>query len=170
MPKSPTIMDDPALTVNDRNKLNQLHPIVADKIARLIIQARKEKLNVGIFNALRSFDAQKTEYAKGRDDAGRIIDKEAVVTYSRPGYSLHQYGLACDIVFKTINSQWTWDDRYNWKRLGEIGESFGLTWGGRWTTPKDLPHFQYSKGIATVEVALALYNKSGLPAVWKLVV
>lgn len=28
-----------------------------------------------------------------------------------------------------------------WKRLGAIGESLGLRWGGRWTIP-DLGHFE----------------------------
>jgi peptidoglycan L-alanyl-D-glutamate endopeptidase CwlK len=47
----------------------------------------------------------------------------------------------------------TWDaagpDKLNWnvndpawKRLGEIGESLGLRWGGRWRQ-RDLGHFEY---------------------------
>ncbi len=29
-----------------------------------------------------------------------------------------------------------------WKRIGEIGESLGLRWGGRWKQ-KDMGHFEY---------------------------
>lgn len=38
--------------------------------------------------------------------------------------------------------QWDGDDPV-WLRLGEIGESVGLKWGGRWkTVPPDMAHFQ----------------------------
>jgi peptidoglycan LD-endopeptidase CwlK len=29
-----------------------------------------------------------------------------------------------------------------WQRLGALGESLGLVWGGRWTTLRDMGHFE----------------------------
>ena len=38
--------------------------------------------------------------------------------------------------------QWDADDPV-WERIGRIGESLGLVWGGRWPKPKrDCAHFQ----------------------------
>ena len=35
------------------------------------------------------------------------------------------------------------EDLDSWEKLGALGESCGLTWGGRWKKP-DRPHFQYT--------------------------
>ena len=61
-------------------------------------------------------------------------------------------GKAIDIV-PILNKKipWTVDTKEKesaWKKLGEIGESCGLEWGGKWTPLDcfglgwDLPHFQ----------------------------
>lgn len=34
------------------------------------------------------------------------------------------------------------DDLELWQRVGEIGESIGLEWAGRWTKMREFPHFQ----------------------------
>lgn len=36
----------------------------------------------------------------------------------------------------------------NWARLGAIGESIGLKWGGRWTKTPDYGHFEYDDAAA----------------------
>jgi len=33
-----------------------------------------------------------------------------------------------------------------WAKIGAIGESLGLTWGGRWTQ-KDLGHFELKEAV-----------------------
>ena len=62
--------------------------------------------------------------------------------------SLHQDGLAIDIVPYTTY-QLNGDDKLNWdsddpvwQKIGAIGESLGLGWGGRWKN-KDMGHFEY---------------------------
>lgn len=37
-----------------------------------------------------------------------------------------------------------WDAKHpQWQRIGEIGESCGLVWGGRWKSTPDLGHFEH---------------------------
>jgi peptidoglycan L-alanyl-D-glutamate endopeptidase CwlK len=63
--------------------------------------------------------------------------------------SKHLDGLAIDIcpyAQWSLNGpdklQWDGDDPV-WERLGAIGESLGLRWGGRWQQ-RDLGHFEYA--------------------------
>ena len=158
------------LTDNDRTKLKELHPLVAHKIKKTLIQAKKEGLNVGLHMGLRSFEYQAQLYAKGRNKAGKVIDKKKVVTNAKAGRSWHNYGLAGDIVFKTKQNRWSWSTTFKWARLGKIGESYGLTWGGYWTQPVDTPHFQYHKGLPSINEAQALQKQNGLNAVWERII
>ena len=64
-------------------------------------------------------------------------------------HSLHLVGLAIDICpYEVYTSavggdklQWDETDEI-WQRIGVIGESLGLRWGGRWKQ-RDLGHFEY---------------------------
>jgi len=51
----------------------------------------------------------------------------------------------CDIVFK-VNGQWSWDSKLPWGKLGALGVSLGLEWGGNWVKFPDLPHYQITYG------------------------
>ncbi len=72
--------------------------------------------------------------------------------------SLHCSGLAIDICPYDLYQlhgpdKLAWnDDEPVWSTLGKIGESIGLTWGGRWTTHPDRGHFQYTEP-PTVKIA-----------------
>jgi hypothetical protein len=62
-------------------------------------------------------------------------------------HSKHQDGLAIDICPYDIYSlhgedklQWDANDPV-WQRIGSIGESLGLTWGGKWAQ-RDMGHFE----------------------------
>ena len=162
------------LTESDRKKLVEIHPIVRAMLKETIIEARKEELSVGLHMGLRSWETQEKLYAKGRkkkaDGTWIVVNDKEIVTNALPGKSWHNYGLAGDIVFKTSTGKWTWAKTNPWHKLGEIGEKHGLTWGGRWKTIFDGPHFQYYKGIHNVNTAKVLYNGGGLEAVWKKVV
>lgn len=92
----------------------------------------------------------------GRHDLAKILISVGpqmnpnVVTNAGPGQSLHNYGLAFDVV-PMVNGDPNWDDKSpagiaRWEKLGSLGESLGLEWGGRWHHP-DRPHFQVSGGI-----------------------
>lgn len=90
----------------------------------------------------RRVDAVKVERA--RHGLPPITEREAQkkVTWAAPGLSWHNYGRAFDVVPLSAGRP-VWDSKSPvWLTLGEIGESVGLEWGGRWSSKPDFPHFQ----------------------------
>jgi peptidoglycan L-alanyl-D-glutamate endopeptidase CwlK len=139
------------------------------KLDELLAKANEAGLNVGFYCGTRTFEQQEELYAKGRDKAGDIVDISKVVTYARGGQSYHNWGLAFDLAF-LINGEWSWAKNNDWEALGELGESLGLEWGGRWPDPKtDKPHFQMTNGVSILQAKMAYDKIGGVEAVWKLV-
>lgn len=122
-------------------KLKELHPVLADKARQLIEKAYKEGIWLIITQGFRSIEEQNALYAQGRSKPGKIV------TDAKGGYSYHNYGLAFDfaILNKDGSVDWTVDEQ--WKRVGAIGKSLGLEWGGDWKALPDYPHFQYTFGL-----------------------
>jgi peptidoglycan L-alanyl-D-glutamate endopeptidase CwlK len=83
---------------------------------------------------------QNALYAQGRTTPGRIV------TWTLN--SMHLYGKAFDIAILKDGKP-TWDPKvdvdgdsaWDYYEAGQLGESIGLVWGGRWKKP-DYPHFQ----------------------------
>lgn len=72
-------------------------------------------------------------YSIGSDDA------QKVVTWTLD--SKHLLGEAVDLVPTRAGATW-WGAPYSvWVRMGAIGESHGMKWGGRWKN-SDNPHFE----------------------------
>lgn len=76
-------------------------------------------------------------------------DADVTSGHSWIEHSLHQDGLAIDVapydqylLHGADKLQWDAADPV-WQRMGQIGESLGLRWGGRWVVP-DLGHFEYT--------------------------
>ena len=109
---------------------------------RQFIDAAEERLGITIFivSTLRSFEEQETEYEKGRTAAGPIV------TWSPPGASYHNYGLAMDCCpFKIGGHGLDW--KYDFSKLAPIAAEFGLTWGGNFPLgKKDEDHFENKMG------------------------
>ena len=79
----------------------------------------------------RSQAEQDRLYAQGRTAPGKIV------TWTRR--SRHTSRKAFDICIM-VNGKPDWCiDNPDWTRAGEIAESVGLEWGGRWAKP-DFPH------------------------------
>jgi len=114
---------------------------------------------------LRTFEEQAAIYAQGRtklyDSTGR---KLGIVTNAKPGQSLHNYGLAFDIVL-VADGNATWDEitdfdkdgKADWMEVVQIMKNNGWEWGGDWKTFKDKPHFQKVYGHKWQDL-LAKYN------------
>lgn len=84
----------------------------------------------------RSFAEQQAVYDQGRANPG------AIVTYAKPGDSYHQYGLAFDVVPTAYKTMPGWNPSGPlWDRIGAIGKTLGLNWGGDFSKP-DKPHFE----------------------------
>lgn len=112
-----------------------VHPGLALKIQILLRSCQKRGLSVMVFEGYRHPKRQDELFAKGG------------VTRARGGRSWHNYGLAVDVVFKDASGNPSWNARHDWKALGRLGKSLGLTWGGDFTSIKDLAHFEWHPGL-----------------------
>lgn len=119
-----------------------LRPAIRDV---MLLADRADGIRLVIVQGFRSHAEQRELWLKGRDpNTGRVIDHTKVVTKSPPGYSYHEYGLACDLCpLGPSGTPWWGAPPDTWTRIGEIGESRGLEWGGRWVSIIDRPHFQW---------------------------
>lgn len=127
-------------------KLQGVHPVVATKARQLIERAYKEGINVIITQGLRTIEEQNALYAQGRTKPGKIV------TNARGGYSYHNFGLAFDFAIMKDDGSVSWNVDGKWRRVGAIGKSLGLEWGGDWKDFKDYPHFQYTFGLSLADL------------------
>jgi hypothetical protein len=146
------------MNLQETRLLAKLYPPFAQKIRELLTAARNAKLDVILHSTFRSVSEQQA-----------IFNKRDGSSMARGGFSWHNYGLAADVVFNDGNGGPSWGAKNPWQQLGEIGESLGLEWGGRWKRIKDLGHFQFTYGLTIKEASRAL-SAGGLPKVWSLVI
>ncbi|TCB48339.1 M15 family peptidase [Acinetobacter terrestris] len=92
------------------------------------------------------------------------------ITRARGFQSYHQFGLAADVAFKR-NGKVVISERDPWamqgyQLYGEVAESVGLTWGGRWKSIQDYGHTEYRMpGLRkTAEMAEQLTSEGQLLA------
>ena len=147
------------------DRIELLHPAVRQEVKDIylneIIPALSGKAICRLAYTLRTFDEQNGLYAQGRtklfDANGKRL---GVVTKAKGGQSIHNFGLALDIVLlKDSNSDGkfesaTWetnidfdkDGKSDWMEVVNILKSHGWTWGGDWKSFKDAPHFEKTFG------------------------
>lgn len=112
--------------------LNDLSPVFRPLAFELIARAIEAGVMLMIIDTLRTPEEQTANIARG---------------VSWTTHSKHLTGDAIDLcpyeIYQADGADklsWRSDDPRWWK-LGTIGESLGLRWGGRWTQ-KDLGHFE----------------------------
>ena len=76
-----------------------------------------------------------------------MLAKNMQTTRAKGYQSYHQFGLAGDIAFKrhgkvVISERDPWAMR-GYQLYGQVAESVGLTWGGRWKSIQDYGHTEY---------------------------
>ena len=92
------------------------------------------------------------------------------VTRAKGFQSYHQFGLAADIAFKrngkVVISERDPEVMKGYQLYGEVAESVGLTWGGRWKSIQDYGHTEYRMpGLRkTAEMAEQLTSEGQLLA------
>ena len=134
---------DKQLDLQTRIKLSQLRPEVRKKVEKFLIKSKKAGIPLKVTSAYRSCEEQNRLYAKGRTALGGIV------TNARCGQSDHNVGVAVDIVPLVDGKANYKVPESVWDTIGAIGESVDLSWGGRWKSFKDRPHF-YDRGGKTV--------------------
>lgn len=123
--------------------LTDLLPPVAERAQKLLDMCAAEGIDLLITSTYRDFEAQNRLYAQGRTLPGQIV------TWAKAGDSWHNWRRAFDVV-PLKNGKPVWSirghDKDTWLRVGEIGMSLGLEWGGSWPRHPDYPHFQDRMG------------------------
>lgn len=78
-------------------------------------------------------------YSQGRTTKG------AKVTNARGGNSYHNYGVAFDLGLFTQNGEYLTSDEPYQSLYDACNAPEGMTWGGKWKSLRDTPHYQSSK-------------------------
>ncbi len=125
--------------LRNQGVIRGLQPLVQRKANAIVSEMAKLGHTVHIFEGYRSPQRQAELYAQGRTTPGKIVTKAG------PGESLHNYGVAVDIVFGPKGKP-SWDNKHPWNILGKIGRQQGFEWGGDWKQFQDRPHFEMTLG------------------------
>jgi len=153
IPKEPPAEEPPDVPTWDpktNERIKQLHRCLQDQAREFVNRVESELgLQLRISDGYRSFAQQDALYRQGRTAPG------PVVTSVQGGESYHNFGLAFDIVPMNGGQP---DYGVDWEPIGTLGESLGLEWGGRWTSPRDRPHFQNDLGYSTTELGRMSIN------------
>jgi peptidoglycan L-alanyl-D-glutamate endopeptidase CwlK len=124
----------------DSRDIKELHPIVLEKTQAFIAKCKENGIDALITSTYRDNAAQDALYAKGRTKPG------AIVTNAKAGQSFHNYRVAFDFV-PIVHGKPDWNNTETFKKCGEIAESVGLEWAGRWKKFKEMAHCQYTGGL-----------------------
>lgn len=118
-----------------------LQPLVKRKADLIVKEMAILGHKVHVFEGYRTNQRQNELFAQGRTTKGNII------TNAKGGESLHNYGVAVDIVFGEEGKP-SWAESHPWVMLGNLGKRHGFTWGGDWKEFSDRPHFEMTLGYS----------------------
>ena len=141
-------------------RIEKLHPSVRNEMKKIIENCNASltgKAQVRITQSLRTFEEQDVLYQQGRTKPGKKV------TNAKGGQSIHNYGLAFDIVLMYDKDgdgkfeEASWDTKRDgdkdgiadWLEVTKVFTSAGytngfITNGKKW----DLPHFQKDFGLS----------------------
>ena len=148
-------------------RIKLLHPKVREEAMEIYEEICKELSGKAICRftfTLRTIAEQNALFAQGRTKPGKIVTK------ARGGFSMHNYGLAIDVVLlldRDGDGKYTeasWDTKgdfdedgvADWMEIVRVFKEFGWTWGGDWKF-YDAPHFEKTFGYS-VRQLLALHK------------
>lgn len=133
--------------------ISKLHPELQELVTKLQNECFKKGLKIGIGECVRTVEEQDALYAQGRITSGNKVTNARGSTYS----SMHQWGIAFDFYRNDGKGAYNDSDGF-FTKVGKIGQSLGLEWGGSWKTPVDKPHFQLPDWGSTPNRLKSLYR------------
>lgn len=151
------------------DRISRLHPIVREEVKKIYLEQIVPALTGSVFcrfaYTLRTFAEQDELYSYGRtklfDNKGNRLGK---VTYAKGGQSVHNFGLALDIVLIdgnaaswNVSKDFDGDGEADWMEIVRIFKENDWEWGGDWEF-EDKPHFQKTFGYS-VEEFLEKHNQ-----------
>lgn len=127
-------------------RIQLLHPLVRKEMVNIVNECNsvlKKHSQVRLTQTLRTFAEQNALYSQGRTTPGKKV------TNAKGGESIHNYGFAVDIVLIIDGKVASWDVKKDWDEDGvadwdecvKIFAKYGWSWGGNWSSFKDMPHF-----------------------------
>jgi peptidoglycan L-alanyl-D-glutamate endopeptidase CwlK len=148
-------------------RIKLIHPKLRDELNNIYAEICEALTGPAICRfayTLRTFAEQDAIYAQGRTKPGKIVSN------AKGGLSLHNYGLAVDIVLIVDGKEASWDvkkdfdkdGKSDWLEIVTIFKQHGWECGIDWKFV-DAPHFQKSFGYSVREL-LALYNAKKVDA------
>lgn len=129
--------------INSRN-INDLNSKVAAMASEFINRCKVAGIDVIITSTYRDIESQNALYAQGRTTPGKKV------TNAKGGQSYHNWKVAFDFC-PIVNGKPAWSDTALFTKCGEIAESVGLEWAGRWVKFKELAHCQYTGGLTIAD-------------------
>lgn len=152
-------------------RIKQIHPKVRQEVLDMYNYVNEKLLGKGVrlrfAYTYRSPEEQDKLYSQGRTVKG------SKVTNAKAWQSVHQYGLAFDIVllldqdnngtFETAS----WDIRKDtdkdgiadWSEIRDYFKSKGWIYGGDWQSLKDYPHFEKTFGYSVSQLKAKIDKK-----------
>ena len=135
------------------DRIKEAHPILRDKM----LQNYREANNL-LGKGVRLRFAYVFRSNALQD---KLYNQRPKITNAKGGQSIHNYGLAFDIVLLYDNDgngtfeeasysqikDFDKDSIADWKEVTDFFKSKGWEWGGDWKTFKDAPHFQHDYGF-----------------------
>ncbi|MDO4301522.1 MAG: M15 family metallopeptidase [Clostridia bacterium] len=143
--------------------ITMCHPQLQELADKLLTECKKQGLIVKLGECFRTAAEQDTLYAQGRTASGSIVTNAKGSSYS----SMHQWGVAFDVIRN--DGKGAYYDNDGWfSKVGKVGKALGLEWGGDWTSPVDLPHFQLPQWGSTPTKLKKLYgNVENFKKTWE---
>jgi len=129
--------------INSRS-LSDLNPKVAAMCSEFINRCKTQNIDIIITSTYRDAESQNALYAQGRTAPGKKV------TNAKGGQSFHNWHVAFDFC-PIVGGKAVWNNDELWTKCGEIAESVGLEWAGRWRTFKELAHCQYTNGLSLAD-------------------
>jgi peptidoglycan L-alanyl-D-glutamate endopeptidase CwlK len=163
-------------------RIKLLHPKVRAEVEHIyraqIVPALSGRALCRFTYTLRTFDEQAALFAQGRtrkfDSNGNRL---GIVTQANAGQSIHNYGLALDIVLLVDSNNdkrhesisyntvldYDGDKKSDWMEVTNILKRNGWEWGGDWKRFKDEPHFEKNFGLTWRQLKAKYDKKDFIP-------
>jgi hypothetical protein len=156
-----------------RVRLEDFYPPFLIRFLKLLKMATDMNLWFHVTSGYRSFDEQNEIFEQGRSLPGQIV------TQAQGGQSLHNFGLAIDVVRNQlvqsplVKPVW---EKTAYEDLNKLSQEVDLEWGGNWNNFKgDVYHLQYPLEGIPIAKLKRIYEstyrtgseKKALKEVWK---
>ena len=147
-------------------RIKTLHPKVRKEVSDMYNYVNEKLLGKGV--RLRFAYTYRTP-----EEQDKLFKQKPKVTNAKAWQSVHQYGLAFDIVLLLdknnddifeeaswdTRADWDKDDIPDWSEVRDYFKSKGWSYGGDWQSFKDYPHFEKTFGLTVSQMKSKIDTK-----------